>query len=131
MNTEQQEAVRARGDLAVVSLQAIRSAAQASQIRLLTVVQRMQKMKLPMTTEDGKATIANVLLSELGILNQGLTDIFAIANTVTSELDALAELHGVARTHDETITAVVGYIRQTSPSYGAMTDEQIRKEFGL
>lgn len=84
-----------------------------------------------MTTEDGKPTIASVLLSELEVLNQGLTDIFAISNTVVQELDALAEVHGVARNTEETIQDVVRHIKMTSKAYANKTDEEVRKEFGL
>lgn len=84
-----------------------------------------------MQTEDGKPTIAQVLLAELDVLNTGLTDIFAIANTVVDELNALAELHGVARTTEETIAEVIRYIKQTSTFYASKTDEEVRKEFGL
>lgn len=91
----------------------------------------MQKMQLPMKTEDGKPTIANVLLSELEIINTTLTDVFAIANTVVLELDALAEQHGVARVHDTVITDVISYIKQTNPAYAGKSDQEIRQEFGL
>lgn len=128
---EQFDIVQARGDIAVVSLQAIRSASQNTQIRLLTMVDRLQKMKLPMTTEDGKPTIANVIMDELAIMNTALTDIFAIANTVTEEMTALAEQHGVARTTDETVKDIIDKIRRSVPAYVGMSDDQIRKEFGL
>lgn len=128
---EQFDIVQARGDIAVVSLQAIRSASQNTQIRLLTMVDRLQKMKLPMTTEDGKPTIANVIMDELAIMNTALTDIFAIANTVTEEMTALAEQHGVARTTDETVKDIIDKIRRSVPAYVGMSDDWIRKEFGL
>lgn len=128
---EQFDIVQARGDIAVVSLQAIRSASQNTQIRLLTMVDRLQKMKLPMTTEDGKPTIANVIMDELAIMNTALTDIFAIANTVTEEMTALAEQHGVARTTDETVKDIIDKIRRSVPAYVGMSDDRIRKEFGL
>lgn len=128
---EQFDIVQARGDIAVVSLQAIRSASQNTQIRLLTMVDRLQKMKLPMTTEDGKPTIANVIMDELAIMNTALTDIFAIANTVTEEMTALAEQHGVARTTDEAVKDIIDKIRRSVPAYVGMSDDQIRKEFGL
>lgn len=131
LNQEQIAAVQARGDLALVSLSAIRNASQAAQVRLLQTVNRLQKMKLPMTTEDGKPTVANVLMSEMEIINQSLTEVFAISNTVVQELNALAEQHGVARTNDETVREVIGYIRQTSPAYEKMSEQDIRKEFGL
>lgn len=84
-----------------------------------------------MTTEDGKPTVANVLMSEMEIINQSLTEVFAISNTVVQELNALAEQHGVARNNDETVREVIGYIRQTSPAYEKMSEQDIRKEFGL
>lgn len=131
LNEEQIAAIQARGDLALVSLSAIRNSSQAAQVRLLQTVHRLQKMKLPMTTEDGKPTIANVLMSEMDIINQSLTDIFAISNTVLQELNALAEQHGVARNNDETVSDVIKYIRQTSPVYEKMSEQDIRKEFCL
>lgn len=131
MNQEQQRAVQARGDLAVTSLQAIRSMSQTAQMRLLVTVQRLQKLKMPMQTEDGTPTIGNILLTELDILNKALTDIFAVANTVTTELNALAEDHGVARPLDETINDVVGYIQMSNPTYASKSADEIKKEFGL
>lgn len=128
---EQFDIVQARGDIAVVSLKAIRSASQNAQIRLLTMVDRLQKMNLPMTTEDGKPTVANVIMDELGIVNAVLTDIFAITNTVTEEMTALAEQHGVARTMDETVKDIVNKIKLSIPVYADKTDDQIRQEFGL
>lgn len=128
---EQFDIVQARGDIAVVSLKAIRSASQNAQIRLLTMVDRLQKMNLPMVTEDGKPTVANVIMDELGIVNAVLTDIFAITNTVTEEMTALAEQHGVARTVDDTVKDIVDKIRQSIPAYVHKSDDQIRQEFGL
>lgn len=130
-NTDTYDIVLARGDLAMVSLQAIRSATQNAQIRLLSTVNRLQKMKLPVTTDDGKPTVASAIMTEMEIVNTVLTDVFAIANTVVEEINALAEQHNVARPLDETIAAVVGYIRQTSPIYADKTDDEIRKGFGL
>lgn len=128
---EELELLRARGDLAVTSLQAIRSATQNAHIRLLQTVGRLQKMNLPLQTQDNKPTIASVLFSELEILNIAMSDIFAISNTVVLELDALAEHHGVARRHDETIADVVSYIRRSNEAYTDKTDAEIRQEFGL
>lgn len=131
MNEEQNRAVQARGDLAITAMQAVRSASQNAQIRLLTTVQRLQKIKMPMQTEDGKPTIGNIILTELDLLNQMIADIYAIANTVVLEMDALAEQHGVARSHEDTIKDVVSYIQQSSPTYANKTEAEIRKEFGL
>lgn len=131
MNEEQNRAVQARGDLAITAMQAVRSASQNAQIRLLTTVQRLQKIKMPMQTEDGKPTIGNIILTELDLLNQMIADIYAIANTVVLEMDALAEQHGVARSHEDTIKDVVSYIQQSSPAYANKTEDEIRKEFGL
>ena len=131
MNEEQNRAVQARGDLAITAMQAVRSASQNAQIRLLTTVQRLQKIKMPMQTEDGKPTIGNIILTELDLLNQMIADIYAIANTVVLEMDALAEQHGVARSHEDTIKDVVSYIQQSSPAYANKTEDEIREEFGL
>lgn len=131
MNEEQNRAVQARGDLAITAMQAVRSASQNAQVRLLTTVQRLQKIKMPMQTEDGKPTIGNIILTELDLLNQMIADIYAIANTVVLEMDALAEQHGVARSHEDTIKDVVSYIQQSSPAYANKTEDEIRKEFGL
>ena len=84
-----------------------------------------------MQTEDGKPTIGNIILTELDLLNQMITDIYAIANTVVLELDALAEQHGVARSHEDTVKEVIGYIQQSCPTYANKTEAEIRKEFGL
>lgn len=84
-----------------------------------------------MQTEDGKPTIGNIILTELDLLNQMITDIYAIANTVVLELDALAEQHGVARSHEDTVKEVISYIQQSSPTYANKTEAEIRKEFGL
>ena len=86
---------------------------------------------MPMQTEDGKPTIGNIILTELDLLNQMITDIYAIANTVVLELDALAEQHGVARSHEDTVKEVISYIQQSSPTYANKTEAEIRKEFGL
>lgn len=131
MNADSIAALQARGDLAVTGLQAIRSASQNAQIRLLQTIQRMQKMNLPLQTADGKPTIANILFSELEILNTAVSDIFALSNTVVLELDALASQHGVGRSHAEVTTDVVNRIRASSQAYADKTDAEIRKEFGL
>ena len=86
---------------------------------------------MPMQTEDGKPTIGNIILTELDLLNQMIADIYAIANTVVLEMDALAEQHGVARSHEDTIKDVVSYIQQSSPAYANKTEDEMRKEFGL
>lgn len=128
---EIQKVTQARGDLSVVALSAIRTASQQAQVRLLTTVGRLQKLKLPMTTEDGKPTIANVLLSEFDVINQSLSDIFAIANTVTLEMDALAEQHNVGRSITDVVADVVSMIKQSNPAYAHKTEQEIRQEFGL
>lgn len=128
---EIQKVTQARGDLSVVALSAIRTASQQAQVRLLTTVGRLQKLKLPMTTEDGKPTIANVLLSEFDVINQSLSDIFAIANTVTLEMDALAEQHNVGRPITDVVADVVSMIKQSNPAYAHKTEQEIRQEFGL
>ena len=84
-----------------------------------------------MQTEDGKPTIGNIILTELDLLNQMIADIYAIANTVVLEMDELAEQHGVARSHEDTIKDVVSYIQQSSPAYANKTEDEIREEFGL
>ena len=53
-----------RGDVALVALRAVRGSAQQGQVRLLTVVERLQKLNMPMETEDGKPTIGRILLDQ-------------------------------------------------------------------
>lgn len=121
-----------RGDVALVALRAVRGSAQQGQVRLLTVVERLQKLNMPMETEDGKPTIGRILLDELAIINETLSSAFATADTTLKELDALYEQFqfGTASV-SESIDKVVEKVKQYNPKYAKMTNDEIKKELGL
>lgn len=121
-----------RGDVALVALRAVRGSAQQGQVRLLTVVERLQKLNMPMETEDGKPTIGRILLDELAIINETLSSAFATADTTLKELDALYEQFqfGTASVSDS-IDKVVEKVKQYNPKYAKMTNNEIKKELGL
>lgn len=121
-----------RGDLGVVALKAVRGYIQHSQVRLLTTVERLQKLNMPMETPDGKTTIGSVLLDELGFINTSLTEAFTTIDTTLKEFDALHEMYNFgAGSTDESISNVVAKIKENNPRYATMSDEDIRKELGL
>ena len=121
-----------RGDVALVALRAVRGSAQQGQVRLLTVVERLQKLNMPMETEDGKPTIGRILLDELAIINETLSSAFATADTTLKELDALYEQFqfGTASVSDS-IDKVIEKVKQYNPKYAKMTNNKIKKELGL
>ena len=121
-----------RGDVALVALRAVRGSAQQGQVRLLTVVERLQKLNMPMETEDGKPTIGRILLDELAIINETLSSAFATADTTLKELDALYEQFqfGTASVSDS-IDKVIEKVKQYNPKYAKMTNNEIKKKLGL
>lgn len=121
-----------RGDVALVALRAVRGSAQQGQVRLLTVVERLQKLNMPMETEDGKPTIGRILLDELAIINETLSSAFATADTTLKELDALYEQFqfGTASVSDS-IDKVIEKVKQYNPKYAKMINNEIKKELGL
>lgn len=129
---EQFDDAMTRGDLAVVALRAVRGSAQQGQVRLLTVVERLQKLNMPMETEDGRPTIGRVLLDELAVINETLTSAFSVADTTMKELDALYENYNFGSgSVEQSVDNVVHRIKLYNPRYKAMTDEDVKKELGL
>lgn len=121
-----------RGDLGVVALRAVRGSVQLAQVRLLTTVDRLQKLNMPMETPDGKPTIGRILMDEMAIINEALTNGFSTADTTLKELDALYEQYkfGLGST-EESVDKVIAKIKETNPRYAKMVDEDIKKELGL
>ena len=121
-----------RGDLAMTALRAVRGSAQQGQVRLLTVVERLQKLNMPMETQDGKPTIGRILMDELAIINETLTNAFSTADSTLKELDALYEQYQFGTgSVEESIDKVVTKIKSTNPKYAKMSDDEVKKELGL
>lgn len=121
-----------RGDLAMTALRAVRGSAQQGQVRLLTVVERLQKLNMPMETQDGKPTIGRILMDELAIINETLTNAFSTADSTLKELDALYEQYQFGTgSVEESIDKVISKIKLTNPKYAKMSDDEVKKELGL
>lgn len=121
-----------RGDLGVVALRAVRGYVQHGQVRLLTVVERLQKLNMPMETPEGKATIGSVLMDELGFINTTFSEAFNVIDTVLKEFDALHEQYNFgAGSTEEAVSNVITKIKENNPRYAKMSDEEIKKELGL
>lgn len=121
-----------RGDLAMTALRAVRGSAQQGQVRLLTVVERLQKLNMPMETQDGKPTVGRILMDELAIINETLTNAFSTADSTLKELDALYEQYQFGTgSVEESIDKVVTKIKLTNPKYAKMSDDEVKKELGL
>lgn len=121
-----------RGDLAMTALRAVRGSAQQGQVRLLTVVERLQKLNMPMETQDGKPTVGRILMDELAIINETLTNAFSTADSTLKELDALYEQYQFGTgSVEESIDKVVTKIKLTNPKYAKMSDDEVKKGLGL
>jgi len=121
-----------RGDLAMTALRAVRGSAQQGQVRLLTVVERLQKLNMPMETQDGKPTVGRILMDELAIINETLTNAFSTADSTLKELDALYEQYQFGTgSVEESIDKVISKIKLTNPKYAKMSDDEVKKELGL
>ena len=121
-----------RGDVALTALRAVRGSAQQGQVRLLTVVERLQKLNMPMETQDGKPTIGRILMDELAIINETLTNAFSTADSTLKELDALYEQYQFGTgSVEESIDKVVAKIKSTNPKYAKMSDDEVKKGLGL
>lgn len=121
-----------RGDLAMTALRAVRGSAQQGQVRLLTVVNRLQKLNMPMETNDGKPTVGRILMDELAIINETLTNAFSTADSTLKELDALYEQYKFGTgSVEESIDKVITKIKLTNPKYAKMSDDEVKKELGL
>lgn len=121
-----------RGDVAMTALRAVRGSAQQGQVRLLTVVERLQKLNMPMETQDGKPTVGRILMDELAIINETLTNAFSTADSTLKELDALYEQYQFGTgSVEESIDKVISKIKLTNPKYAKMSDDEVKKELGL
>ena len=121
-----------RGDLAMTALRAVRGSAQQGQVRLLTVVERLQKLNMPMETQDGKPTVGRILMDELAIINETLTNAFSTADSTLKELDAFYEQYQFGTgSVEESIDKVISKIKLTNPKYAKMSDDEVKKELGL
>ena len=116
----------------MTALRAVRGSAQQGQVRLLTVVERLQKLNMPMETADGKPTIGRILMDELAIINETLTNAFSTTDTTLKELDALYEQYEFGTgSVEESIDKVVAKIKMANPKYAKMSDDDVKKELGL
>lgn len=128
---EQFDALKMRADAAVMALNVVRTTSQRGQMRTLTLTARLQKLNMPMQSENGEPTIGALLLQEVGIINDTLHEMFNLTNQVVEELNALAEHYGLGDTTNQSIANVLKYIKITNPLYAEKTDDEIRKELGL
>lgn len=131
MNEEQQTLLELRGDLLSFLLHRNQKLLQAQFVRLNDLVDTLERANVPKTTADGKETQGSLLIKAIKFLASEASAMHEVNATTLSELEAYGEQYEVGNTVDESLTKVINGLRQASPVYAKMTDEEIKQKLGL
>lgn len=124
--TEMERVLRARGDVAVVTLQAMRSTLQPMLETNITVQQHLTKI-LERQPQTGTLLniIADVTTTNVNILRETVEQI----NQVLSEINTFMD--GTGAQVDDAIDNVIAAIKTVSDFHRDLSDDEIKRQIGL
>lgn len=134
MNTEletlssREQFLLARGDVAIVTLQALLAVISPMAQTNRTLQQELNKI---LAKQAQTGTLLNIVADVTNANVETLNSVETQVADVLKEVEAFTSNSGMELNVDTAVANVVNTVRQCSSSYSSMSDEEIKKLMGL